>query len=114
MPGKPFQSKLEDFYDFIVQKRRARKTWQEITDLLKKEHKVETTRQNVYDFFKRKRKRRYATGMEPEASPVSPVTKAPVLPAFPTAEPDRYSIDDEPKPSSYFSIITPNQNTKDQ
>jgi hypothetical protein len=95
MPGKPFTSKLEPFYDLIVQKRRARETWKDIAQFLNNEKKIKTTRQNVYDFFKRRRKRRYAAGMEPEPTRVSPATKPPVLPAFPVTDPNQLLKDDQ-------------------
>jgi hypothetical protein len=66
--GKPFQSKLEPHFDLIRQARQARKTWVQVAELIKAQG-VDCTPQGVFSFFKAKRKRRYALGMEPEDAP---------------------------------------------
>ena len=77
MPGIPFQSKLEPYFDLIVSHRRARRTWQQIAELIT-EKGTPCTRQAVQEFYKRKRRRPYAMGMEPDAPP----------PSVPPAQPD--------------------------
>ena len=78
--GRPFQSKLEPHFDLI---RQARKTWVQVAELIKAQG-VECTPQGVFSFFKAKRKRRHALGMEPEAAPTSPAK-----PARPAPHPPR-------------------------
>ena len=68
--GKPFQSKLEPYFDLIRSARLARKTWAEIAEDIKRQG-TDCTPQGVYSFFKAKRKRRYALGMEPDPHPTS-------------------------------------------
>jgi hypothetical protein len=75
MPGKPFQSKLEPFYEFIAKGRRKRITWAQIAELITTKG-TPCTRQGVQDFFKRKRKRRYAMGMEPEDGPIKAIKES--------------------------------------
>jgi hypothetical protein len=70
MPGKPFQSKLEPHFDFIIEARRKRQTWQAIADELAGQG-VAITPQAVYGFAKRRLKRRYPLGAA-QAAP-SPV-----------------------------------------
>jgi hypothetical protein len=65
MPGKPFQSKLVPFVEIIQQMRRQRKTWNEIAERLGKLG-CQTSGGNLYNFFKRWKRRPYALGMEPE------------------------------------------------
>jgi hypothetical protein len=76
MGGKPFQSKLEPHYALIREARRNRQTWQAIVELLAAEG-ITTSRPAVYLFMKRRRKRRYAFGMEPEDAVLPTVTESP-------------------------------------
>ena len=64
MPGKPFQSKLEPHFDFILEARRKRQTWEAIAQQLAA-HGTTTTPQAVHAFTKRRLKRRYPLGMAP-------------------------------------------------
>jgi hypothetical protein len=66
-PGKPFQSKLEPHRDFIVSSRRARMTWRQIAEAITAKG-TPCTRQAVQGFYKRRRKRPHAMGMEPDPS----------------------------------------------
>ncbi len=73
MPGKPFQSKLEPHFDFIIEARRKRQTWQAIADEMAAQG-VTITPQAVHGFAKRRLKRRYPLGAAP-ATP-SPVIRS--------------------------------------
>ncbi len=95
MSGKPFQSKLEPHYELIRKARRNRQTWQAIVELLAT-NGITTSRPAVYSFMKRRRKRRYAFGMEPD-EPVLPTVTAG---KEPPAEPPNLS--DLPEPPSEF------------
>jgi hypothetical protein len=66
MPGKPFQSKLESHFDFILEARRKRQTWQAIAQELAAKG-IAITPQAVYGFTKRRLKRRYPLGTAPAA-----------------------------------------------
>jgi hypothetical protein len=70
MPGKPFQSKLEPHFDFILEARRKRQTWQAIAQELAGQGII-VTPQAVYGFAKRRLKRRYPLG----ATPAEPTPK---------------------------------------
>jgi hypothetical protein len=67
MPGKPFQSKLEPYFDLILEARRNRQTWVAIVQLLA-DHEITITRPAIYAFLKRRMKRRYSFGMAPAQS----------------------------------------------
>jgi hypothetical protein len=69
MPGKPFQSKLESHFDFIVEERRKRQTWQAIAQELAGKGTA-TTPQAVHGFMKRRLKRRNPLGMAAAAIPI--------------------------------------------
>jgi hypothetical protein len=69
MRGKPFQSKLEPHFDFILEARRKRQTWQAIAHELAGMGTA-TTPQAVHAFTKRRLKRRYPLGMAPAAMPI--------------------------------------------
>jgi len=75
VPGKPFQSKFEAHVSTIQAMRRQRKTWQEIADHLT-EAGCPTSKGNLFNFFKRWKRRPYAFGAEPVAPP--PVESSPV------------------------------------
>ncbi len=74
MPGKPFQSKLEPHFDFILEARRKRQTWETIAEHLAT-HATNTTPQAVHAFVKRRLKRRYPLGMAPAELTPPPVTR---------------------------------------
>ena len=76
--GKPFQSKLEPHFDFILDARRKRQTWEAIAQLLASQG-VTTTKQAIHAFMKRRLKRRYALGMARAAEPVSHPTSKPAI-----------------------------------
>ena len=83
MPGIPFQSKLEPHFDFILELRRKRLTWQAIADELAGKG-VAVTPQAIYGFTKRRLKRRYPLGMAPAASmPVFETNSKPSRPELP-------------------------------
>jgi hypothetical protein len=98
MGGKPFQSKLETHYDMIREARRKRQTWQAIVELLATLG-VTTSRPAVYSFMKRRRKRRYAFGMEPDEPILPSVT---TVPAHPKPPPEPANLSDLPPPPSEF------------
>ena len=93
--GKPFQSKLEPHFDFILEARRKRQTWEAIARLLA-EQGITTTKQAIHAFTKRRLKRRYALGMAPAAEPVSHPTPKPALPELP-------ELTESPSPASEFA-----------
>jgi len=74
MHGKPFQSKLEPHFDFILESRRKRQTWEAIAKLLAAQG-ITTTKQAVHAFVKRRLKRRYPLGMAPAELTPLPVTR---------------------------------------
>jgi hypothetical protein len=85
--GKPFRSKLEPFFEEIKVARKARKTWAEIADQLK--DRVATTPQGIHYFFKSKRRKKYALGMEPdEPAPAQPAAGAKPEPSPATSPED--------------------------
>ncbi len=75
--GKPFQSKLEPHFDFILEARRKRETWQAIAQQLA-DRGIITTKQAVHIFLKRRLKRRYALGAAPAEPTPTPVSRRPV------------------------------------
>jgi len=78
MPGKPFQSKLEPHFDFILEARRKRQTWEAIAQQLASLG-ITTTKQAVHIFLKRRLKRRYPLGMAPPFEMKQPAAN--ILPA---------------------------------
>jgi hypothetical protein len=108
MPGKPFQSKLEPHFDFILEARRKRQTWQAIADELAGKG-VAITPQAVHGFAKRRLKRRYPLGAAPTAPGVvarpEPKPSWPELPELTEipppasdAEPDPLTLPPRKKP----------------
>ena len=75
MAGIPYRSRLEPFYELIVQSRRDGMTWEEIASDIRSKN-VPVTRQAVQDYFKRRRakKPRVPMGMEPP--PVAAVRRS--------------------------------------
>ena len=80
--GKPFQSILEPHFDFILEARRKRLTWEAIAQLLA-EQGITTTKQAVHAFMKRRLKRRYPLGMTPATESISHPRFKPALPELP-------------------------------
>jgi hypothetical protein len=115
MPGKPFQSKLESHFDFIVEARRKRQTWQAIARELTSKG-TNTTPQAVHGFMKRRLKRRYALGMAPAAMPIHlPQTQSPKSPEFSESPPPPSEFAADPltsrlrvRPKSTWTVIKPN------
>jgi hypothetical protein len=121
MSGKPFQSKLEPHYDLIREARRSRQTWQAIAELLATKG-ASVSAPAIYSFMKRRRKRRYAFGMEPDA-PVLPIvtdtpphsisprqiSDLPKLSAPPSEfEADPLSLPVKVKTKSMWTVLKPN------
>src|ERR1700679_1104790 len=98
MSGKPFQSKLEPHYDLIREARRNRQTWQAVVEMLATKG-ITTSRPAVYLFMKRRRKRRYAFGMEPD-EPVLPIVADP--PVLSEKPPEAPRLSELPPPPSEF------------
>ena len=59
----PFRSRLEPFKEFILAKRRARLTWEEIAQAIR-EQGVPCTRQAVQGYYKRQKTMRVPMGFE--------------------------------------------------
>jgi hypothetical protein len=112
--GKPFQSKLEPHFDFIVEARRKRQTWQAIAQELT-DKGTATTSQAVHGFMKRRLKRRYPLGMAPAAMPIGqPQTLLPESPEFsesppPPSEfgPDPLTLPSKGKSNSGWGVLKP-------
>ena len=83
MPGKSFQSKLEPHFDFILEARRKRQTWEAIARALAAQG-VTTTKQAVHAFIKRRLKRRYPLGVVPDKP--KPAGASPTRTQEPTSE----------------------------
>lgn len=58
MPGKPFQSKLEPFYEFIRECRIKRWSYQKIAEVLTTEKHLPVSANTVFSFVKVRAKRR--------------------------------------------------------
>jgi len=69
MQGKPFQSKLEAYEDLIRELRRKRKSYQEIADLLCKEHGISVSPSTIFNFVKVRSKPRKFYTMVQKAFP---------------------------------------------
>jgi len=124
MGGKPFQSKLEPHYDLIREARRSYQTWQAIVELLAAKG-ITTSAPAVYSFMKRRRKRRYAFGMEPDELVLPTVTepsarseKEPQTPNLSDLPPppsefeaDPLSLPPKVKAKSMWTVLKPNQNS---
>ena len=97
MHGKPFQSKLESHFDFILETRRKRQTWEAIAQQLAAQGTA-TTPQAVHAFMKRRLKRRYPLGMAPAELTPPPATRR-RLEKSPAEMPDL--TESLPPPSEY-------------
>ena len=73
----PFRSTLEPFREFILSKRRARLTWEEIAQAIR-EQGVACTRQAVQGYYKRQQHMRVPMGFE-SARPTPESTNRPNL-----------------------------------
>lgn len=69
MQGKPFQSKLEPFYEFIREGRAKRWSYQKIAEVLTQERGLSVSANAVFSFVKVRAKRRKLYALPPlEAS----------------------------------------------
>jgi hypothetical protein len=122
MHGKPFQSKLEPHFDFILEARRNRQTWEAIAQQLAAQG-ITTTKQAVHAFLRRRLKRRYPLGMAPaEKRPTAvmpPRAEKPTveLSEFTESLPPASDFDSDPltspptgrtKPKSKWAVLNPN------
>jgi hypothetical protein len=115
MRGKPFQSKLEPHYDFIIEARRKRQTWQAIAQALTNQGTV-TTPQAVHGFIKRRLKRRYALGVAPATRPIPQSEPSlPELPEFAESAPLPSEFTGDPltqppkgKTKATWTVLKPN------
>ena len=73
----PFRSTLEPFREFILSKRRARLTWEEIAQAIR-EQGVACTRQAVQGYYKRQKNMRVPMGFE-SARPTLESVNRPIL-----------------------------------
>ena len=71
MSGKPFQSKLEPFYEFIREGRSKRWSYQKIAEALTKEKGVSVSANTVFSFVKVRARRRRLYTLPPLESPSS-------------------------------------------
>jgi len=79
MPGKPFQSKLEPFYEFIREGRAKRWSYRKIAEVLGSEHGLSVSPNAVFSFVKVRAKRRKLYALPPvnPSSPSSPPAPLP-------------------------------------
>ena len=68
MPGKPFQSKLEPFYDFIRMCREKRWSYPRIAAAITADHGIKVSANAVFSFVKVRSKNRRIFAL-PEAKP---------------------------------------------
>lgn len=98
-----FHSKLEPHFDFILDARRRRETWETIAQALTAKG-VPTTKQAVHAFLKRRLKRRYALG----AAPVGYTSSASHSMANPPSDvaitPETPQPTESPTPQSEFAV----------
>ena len=71
MPGKPFQSKLEPFYEFIRAGRSKRWSYQKIADVLTNEKGLAVSANAIFSFVKVRAKRRKLYALPPLETPPS-------------------------------------------
>jgi hypothetical protein len=117
MSGKPFQSKLEPHFDFILEARRKRQTWDSIAQQLAT-HGITTTKQAVHIFLKRRLKRRYPLGMAPVPEmkqPTAVILPAAGVPELTESSPppsdftaDALTLPPMGKKKSKWTVIKPN------
>jgi hypothetical protein len=71
MPGKPFQSKLERFYEFIREGRSKRWSYQKIAEVITHEKGLPVSANAVFSFVKVRAKRRRLYALPPLETPPS-------------------------------------------
>lgn len=76
MPGKPFQSKLEPFHEFIRECRTKRWSYQKIAEVLTTEKHLQVSANTVFSFVKVRAKRRRLYILPPLEAAVSPASPA--------------------------------------
>ena len=86
----PFRSTLEPFREFILSKRRARLTWEEIAQAIR-EQGVACTRQAVQGYYKRQKNMRVPIGFE-GARPTLESANRPILKQAAAGENDSEQI----------------------
>ncbi len=74
MPGKPFQSKLEPFHEFIRECRAKRWSYQKIAQALTNEKNLPVRANTVFSFVKVRAKRRRLYTLPPLESVHSPAS----------------------------------------
>ncbi len=72
MSGKPFQSKLEPFYEFICEGRSKRWSYQKIAEALTTEKGIPVSANTVFSFVKVRAKQRRLYTLPPLESPSTP------------------------------------------
>jgi hypothetical protein len=102
--GRAYRSRLEAFVEFIREQRQQRRTWQEITVLLRTEKGCSITFQGLHQFYRRYLKRQARPHWESEAvmaQSASVLTPAParkrVVAATPKPRPFRQPNSDHIK-----------------
>ncbi len=76
MPGKPFQSKLEPFHEFIRECRTKRWSYQKIAEVLTAEKHLPVSANTVFSFVKVRAKRRRLYTLPQLEAAVSPASPA--------------------------------------
>ena len=76
MHGKPFQSKLEPFYEFIREGRSKRWSYQKIAEALTNEKGLSVSANAVFSFVKVRAKRRRLYALPPLETPFPSATTA--------------------------------------
>lgn len=71
MPGKPFQSKLEPYYEFIREARIKRWSYRKIAEALGSEHGLSVSANAIFSFVKVRAKRCQLYALPP-ADPLAP------------------------------------------
>ena len=74
----PFRSTFEPFREFILSKRRARLTWEEIAQAIR-EQGVACTRQAVQGYYKRQKNMRVPMGFESARPTLESVNRRPIV-----------------------------------
>ena len=69
--GQAFHSRLEPFVDFIREQRQRRRTWKEITELLRTEKGCVISAQGVHQFYRRYTQRQNRPHWEHETANAS-------------------------------------------
>ena len=101
MPGKPFQSKLEPFHDFIRTCREKRWSYLRIAAAITAEHGIKVSANAVFSFVKVRSKGRkvFALAKRPQPSAAASEGEAPAHEFFqqptntPTHDRKRYNLE---------------------